>query len=95
MLLALALAAIPVIILFLLGGSKKYADTSLKIITIAGLIIVFAQIIIGTEVREQIDVISKNYNYENRSLWIAGLNYFFNIHRIMAFAAALCCIFIS
>jgi heme a synthase len=47
-------------------------------------IMVLLQVVLGTEVRAQIDTIAAQYNYENRPLWIAGLNGWFQLHRLAA-----------
>lgn len=51
-----------------------------------GLIVTFGQIVLGTQVREQVDIASAVANYANRANWIAQLGSSFTIHR--AFSAA-------
>ena len=45
------------------------------------IVLVFAQIIIGTQVRENIDVVASQLNYLNRDLWIERLGPEFGWHR--------------
>ena len=44
-------------------------------------VIILIQITLGTQVREQVDEISKSLNYSARQLWIAQLDNMFIIHR--------------
>jgi cytochrome c oxidase assembly protein subunit 15 len=53
----------------------------LKKLTSLTLILLILQIVLGTEVREQIDIIAKSLNYAQRELWIDQLDIFFKIHR--------------
>jgi cytochrome c oxidase assembly protein subunit 15 len=46
-----------------------------------GILLMVVQIILGTQVREQIDIIANNLGYMNRSLWIEKLGLTFYIHR--------------
>jgi heme a synthase len=39
------------------------------------------QMVIGTQVRQQIDVLSSVLGFDRRSEWIAGLNYILELHR--------------
>ncbi len=94
MLLALALAAIPVIIINILNAGEKVDDKKLKWLVTAALAVLLAQIIIGTDVRQQVDVISASLNYSQRDAWIGQLNRFFDLHKITAGITALLCIFI-
>lgn len=48
--------------------------------TLAGL----AQLVIGTQVREGVDIIAKQSNHENRHLWIDNLPLVFSIHKWLA-----------
>jgi cytochrome c oxidase assembly protein subunit 15 len=46
-----------------------------------GILLMVVQIILGTQVREQIDVIASDFGYMNRSSWIGKLGLTFYIHR--------------
>lgn len=39
------------------------------------------QVLLGTQVRQQIDIIAKGFDLENRQLWIENLDWVFKIHR--------------
>lgn len=45
------------------------------------LVLAFVQILLGTQVREQIDAISRSLDMQDRYLWIAQLDYRFLLHR--------------
>jgi cytochrome c oxidase assembly protein subunit 15 len=54
------------------------------------LVISIIQIILGTEVREGIDVISKSLSFNFRSTWISKLGAIFNYHRDLAILVTAC-----
>ena len=90
MLVALLIAAIPVYIIYLVREREKVKHASLKKLTSLALILLVLQIVLGTEVREQIDIVAKSLNYTQRELWIDRLDIFFKIHRsfsLVIFAA--------
>lgn len=84
MIAALFLAIIPVIILHKLNNDKIVHDKTLRTITTIALIILLMQIIIGTDVREQVDAISASLNYTQRNTWLAHLNAVFDVHKIVS-----------
>ena len=49
---------------------------------------VFVQIVLGTNVRGQIDAIAEHLNYLNRSGWVEQLNIYFYVHRSFSLAVA-------
>jgi cytochrome c oxidase assembly protein subunit 15 len=52
-----------------------------------GALIVFSliQVLLGTQVRQQIDVIAKGFDMQQRDLWISQLNWIFKAHRSFSF----------
>jgi cytochrome c oxidase assembly protein subunit 15 len=84
MLAALFLAIIPVLILHKLNTQIVAHDKSLRILTSITLIILLVQIIIGTDVREQVDIVSKSLGYQQRETWLSQLNEIFSVHKIVA-----------
>ena len=94
MIAALFLAIIPVIILHKLNNDKIAHDKTLRIITTIALIILLIQIIIGTDVREQVDAISASLNYTQRNTWLAHLNMVFDVHKVTSIIVSLLVIFI-
>ena len=91
MLVALLIAAIPLIIIHRLEHREKMADRLLKHITTATLVIILVQIVLGTQVREEIDEISKSLLYQDRELWINRLGQVFLIHRSFSWLVLAAC----
>ncbi len=92
MLLALVIAAIAVAITQKLQQKPKVLDKTLKWLSMLTLLCLLVQIVLGTEVREQIDEVSRSLNYLQRDLWLGRLDVFFTIHKAFAWAAAICCV---
>lgn len=88
MLVALLIAAIPLVIIYKLKSKAKIADRLIKNTAIVVLLIVLVQIVLGTQVREQIDEISKSLQYSNRDLWVSRLDQLFLIHRSFSWLVA-------
>ena len=92
MLFALLIGFIAVIILHKLSGEKKVISKTLKWLSTIAFFIVLMQIILGTDVREQIDEISVAMSFTGREVWLSHVNTVFDIHRNFAWLAALICI---
>lgn len=54
------------------------------------IIISILQVVLGTEVREHIDTIAKELNYNGRNTWIGKLGDVFSYHRDLAILVAMC-----
>jgi cytochrome c oxidase assembly protein subunit 15 len=76
------------------GSSKKIINKKFKSITLITIILLIVQVALGTAVREQIDVISRQLNYDAREYWIAKLDYVFYIHRSFSLVVAAFCLYI-
>ena len=90
MLVALIIAALPLYnIAILKNDSKLKVPKIIKSVMycIVGLLTI--QIVFGTQVREQIDEISKSLAYEQRELWIGQLDNMFIVHRSFSWAILL------
>jgi heme a synthase len=94
MLVALLIAALAFTVIHLLTNKPSISNKKLKYITFATLLLLLLQIILGTQVREQIDVISKALNYTNRNTWIEKLDDIFKIHRTFSLVITGLCIYI-
>lgn len=94
MLAALVIAAIPLIIIYKLRAQERIQAPVLKHLSLALLVVLVAQIILGTQVREQIDEISKSLSYTQRELWIGELDSYFIIHRSFSWIVGLVTIFL-
>ena len=81
MLLAIIIAGIPLVILSIIDPKKWVFSPALRSMSWVLLVAVLVQIILGTQVRENVDVVSKALNYEQRELWIGQLDTIFLIHR--------------
>jgi cytochrome c oxidase assembly protein subunit 15 len=88
MLVALLIAAIPVYIIYLVRDREKVIHPTLKKLTSIAIVLLVIQIILGTTVREQIDVIAKSFNYTQRELWVQNLDLYFKIHRSFSLIVA-------
>jgi len=94
MIVALIIAALPMMIISRVKQNKILAVKSLKRLAVITLVLVLVQIVLGTEVREQIDEISKNHKYLERNLWIGSLGDELLIHRSFSWVVAASCIFL-
>lgn len=94
MLFALLIAAVAVIIIHKLEKAEKVKNTTLSVLSVAALVMVLVQIILGTDVREQIDEISLSYNYEQRDKWLNHLDQFFDIHKFFAWFVTAVCLYL-
>ncbi|HEV7783660.1 MAG TPA: COX15/CtaA family protein [Chitinophagaceae bacterium] len=81
MLVALLIAAIPLMIISRLNSKEKIGNKLLMQISTILIVVLLLQVVLGTQVREQIDEISKPLGYGQRELWIARLDNSFFIHR--------------
>ena len=66
----------------------------LKIIILVALVLSIVQIILGTEVREAIDAVSKQLFYEQRGTWIAKIGETFSYHRDLAILVVVVNVFV-
>ena len=63
------------------GKSSAFKSISLHKLTIISMVLIFIQILMGTQVREEIDVLAKSLNFMQRDIWIDNLSTLFPIHR--------------
>ena len=94
MLFALLIGFVAVIILHKLSDKNRVKNKQLKWLSTAAFVMVLVQIILGTDVREQVDEISMAMSFTGRDTWISHLNSVFNIHQNFAWLAALVCIYL-
>jgi cytochrome c oxidase assembly protein subunit 15 len=94
MMVALLIAALPLVIISKLKPLKAEAGKLIKSLAVITLILVLVQIILGTAVREKTDEIAKALDYEQRNLWIGKLGREFFIHRSFSWIVAAACIFL-
>ena len=60
--------------------------SSLKIITITGLLLAVAQVVIGTQVREEVDLMQLAYQNSSRELWLGQSGAIFGWHKVFSLA---------
>ena len=94
MLVALLIAALSFTIIHLLQPVKKIYNRQISIAAFITLILLVIQIVLGTQVRQQVDIISKQLAYDNREYWIAKLDYLFYIHRSFSLIITILCIYL-
>ena len=64
--------------------STKKISVSLRIGLWAALLLTFWQIVLGTQVREQVDIVSAAAGYLDRAAWVAKLGGTFTVHRTVS-----------
>lgn len=64
------------------GGPLK----AVRAVTVLLIMLVLAQIVLGTQIREMIDRIAEAYDYLYRDSWVARTGAVFNVHRDVALA---------
>lgn len=62
------------------NGDVQYINKLFLLCFIASLI----QIVLGTQVREQVDEIASQYDFKNRTLWVQKLGMLFTLHKTFA-----------
>ena len=96
MLFAFASLAISLIILQRLKSESR--SNKLGLLNrwmLVSLLLTLIQVLIGTQVRQQVDEISLSLNFKNRELWIEQLNYIFYVHRSFSLVIVFINFFIS
>lgn len=86
---ALVIAALPLLIINKLSAVEITVSPLIKHLMTGMIVVVILQIVLGTQVREEIDVISKSLSYEHRELWIDRLGSIFVIHRTFSWLIVL------
>lgn len=81
--LALIIVAVQVLIIDQVFNGVKIFHRKLKLTLFILLLLLFVQIILGTQVRQQIDRIAEEF-FNQREMWIGQLNVLFYIHRTLS-----------
>lgn len=66
------------------GAQPVMVPGAVKVLLVIALLASLLQTVFGTQVREEVDVISKAMDDQNRDLWVEQLGAFFNVHRLFA-----------
>ena len=94
MLVALIIAALSVTIIHLSSPDKFLIENrKIKHFAVPAIVLLVIQIVLGTQVREQIDHISTGLQFTQREIWISKLNYIFYIHRTFSIIVAAGCLY--
>lgn len=96
MVVALLIAALPLLIIYKLKAANRIKSISLKWMSVAVLAILIVQIAFGTQVRENVDEVSKPLKYLNRDTWMDFVQQAndFILHRSFSWVAAAACLFL-
>lgn len=81
MLVAILIAAIPLLNIAALKTDPVAVPSKIRKVYVVMIVLALIQIVMGTQVREQIDIISKSLSYGQREVWISMLDGMFLIHR--------------
>jgi cytochrome c oxidase assembly protein subunit 15 len=92
MLVALLIAAVPLIIIYRFRHAQSKVTPFLKHLTSLAIVVILVQIALGTQVREQIDEISKALAYQERAIWMSRLDNMFIIHRSFSWLVLAACL---
>ena len=68
---------------------------SLQLWLWAALLLTFWQIVLGTQVREQVDIVSATADYLGRETWVTKLGSVFSLHRTMSAAVLLVNVYVG
>lgn len=90
---AVLIAAVCVLIIFLLEKKEKIIDKKFKLVLWLSIFALLIQILLGTQVRSEVDIVSKSLHYAGRETWLKNIGTFLQAHELFAWVAALCCIF--
>lgn len=60
---------------------SRTAGRQIRIVAIGVLVLTFIQLVLGTEVRDNLDMVVKRLGYEQRQDWVGQLNWPFYVHR--------------
>ena len=81
--------------LFSVSAVSKRPAAALQIWLWAALLLTFWQIVLGTQVREQIDIVSAAAGYAGRENWVGKLGSVFSLHRTVSAAVFLLNVYVG
>lgn len=88
------LAGICVLMIHKAEGSYRIQDKTLKWISTIALVLVFIQILIGTQVRTSVDITSKALQYTEREKWLSNTGTILTMHEGLAWLSSFACVFL-
>jgi heme a synthase len=83
---ALFLAALPLFIIASLDTCRYKVVGFSKYLPLILLLLALVQVLIGTQVRQEVDIISKSLEYQQRETWISNLSSIFISHRSLSWS---------
>lgn len=92
---AILIAAICALIIFLLEKKVIIKDKKLNLLLFTTIIILLVQMLLGTEVRAEVDIISKSLDYMHRDTWLKNISNYLQTHEIFAWVVVLSCIAVA
>lgn len=92
---AILIAAVCAFIIFLLEKKERIKDKKFKWLLAVSIILLMIQMVLGTEVRAEVDVISKSLNFAHRETWLKNTGNYLQTHEIFAWMVALACIAVA
>ncbi|HEX2629907.1 MAG TPA: COX15/CtaA family protein [Chitinophagaceae bacterium] len=94
MIVALLIAALPLLIIYKLKAATRIKNNFLKWFSMLVLVLVVVQVAFGTQVREQVDEYSKPLKYLNRDTWMdfIQMQRDFLAHRSFSWIVAAACL---
>lgn len=94
MVVALLIAALPLLIIYKLKEANRIKSIGVKWMSVTVLALVIIQIALGTQVREQVDEVSKPLKYANRDTWmdIIQATKEFLMHRSLSWIVGTSCL---
>lgn len=78
---------------FFIRKKEKIIDKKFKLVLWLSIFALLIQILLGTQVRSEVDIVSKSLHYAGRETWLKNIGTFLQAHELFAWVAALCCIF--
>lgn len=95
MIVALLIAALSVTVIFICNPpATLYKNRALKLISTVTIFAGLLQVVLGTQVREQVDHVSAALNFQHRDKWISQLGKAFDIHRTFSILVAGLCVYL-
>ncbi|GAA4346974.1 heme A synthase [Hymenobacter saemangeumensis] len=77
------------------AGSLSHSTASLQLALWTVLLLTFVQIVLGTQVREEVDMVSAAADYAGRETWVAKLSGAFSLHRTFSALVLLANVYVS
>ncbi len=95
MIVALLIAALSVTVIFIVDPPLNIVkNKALKNLSALTILVTLVQVVLGTQVREQVDHISAALSFQQRDTWINRLGNVFDVHRTFSILVAGLCVYL-